>query len=460
MEISTEKSATITDETGLKAAQKHGRRYAWYVVFVLTVMYMLSFVDRQILSLLVPWIKKDMGVSDTQIGLLQGLAFAIFYTLMGLPLGRLVDRRSRRNLVAICIMVWSAFTALCSFAKSFFSLFLARIGVGVGEAGLSPAAYSLISDYFPKDRISTAISVYYFGLYFGQSIAFVVGGILLDALAHTPIITLPIAGEMASWRIIFVVVGLPGFLFALLAYTIREPQRRNLMMAANGKPIDASLREAFAQIALRWKSIAGISIGMVFQSGCNYAISSWIPSYFFRVHHWSAGATGGVLAVIMIVFACSGMYVGGILSDRWQKRGVVDGPLRVALISALGIMFLITPATLVSDVRLTLVLLAGGMFLMSFPMGTAVAAIQLIFPNQVRGQAAALFLFILNLGGMGMGPLIPGVLNDYLFHNENMIGVSISLTVGCASVLMLFVFMATLRSYRVHYEMMHSAKPL
>jgi MFS family permease len=162
----------------------------------------------------------------------------------------------------------------------------------------------------------------------------------------------------------------------------------------------------------------------------------------------------------MIVFACSGMYTGGILSDRWQKKGVSDGPLRVALISAFGIMFFLTPATLVSDARLTLVLLSVGMFLMSFPMGTAVAAIQLIFPNQVRGQAAALFLFILNLGGMGMGPLIPGVLNDYLFHNENMIGVSLSLTVGCASILMLLVFLATLRTYRGHYEMMQTSKSI
>jgi MFS family permease len=460
MGISQESQTTAIEDSAVMAVQVHSHRKAWYVVFVLTSIYMLSFVDRQILSLLVPWIKKDLGVSDTQIGLLQGFAFAIFYTLMGLPLGRMVDRRNRRNLVAVCIVIWSAFTSICAFAKSFLSLFLARIGVGIGEAGLSPAAYSLISDCFSKDRIGTAISVYYFGLYLGQSIAFIVGGIALDALAQTSVVTLPVLGAISSWRIIFLIVGIPGLLFALLACTIREPQRRNLILADDGKPLDASLREAYAQIALRWKSIAGISVGMVFQSGCNYAVSSWMPTYFFRIHNWTAGEAGRVLAIIMIVFACTGMYTGGILSDRWQKRGVSDAPLRVALISALGIMLFITPATLVSDARWTLILLAVGMFLLSFPMGTAVAAIQLIFPNQVRGQAAALFLFILNLGGMGLGPLLPGVLNDYLFKNENMIGVSLSLTVGVASFFMLVVFWATLSAYRVHYEMMERTRSI
>jgi sugar phosphate permease len=161
-----------------------------------------------------------------------------------------------------------------------------------------------------------------------------------------------------------------------------------------------------------------------------------------------------MLACIMILFACSGMYIGGILSDRWQRRGVAEGPIRVALISAVGIFFFLTPATLISDVRWTLALLAVGMFLMSFPMGTSVAALQLIFPNQVRGQVAAMFLFFLNLGGMTMGPLLPGVFNDYLFHNEQMVGVSLALTTGGASILMFAVFLMTVRPYRIHFRMM------
>jgi MFS family permease len=453
MAIQTEESVGDAAKTNAEK-RKTGTRYAWWVVLVLTGMYMFSFVDRQILSLLVPSIKKELGVSDTRIGLLQGLAFAIFYTFMGLPLGRLVDKYNRRNVIVVSVMVWSVFTSACAAAKGYFSLFFTRIGVGIGEAGLSPAAYSLISDYFPKERIGTAISVFYFGLYLGSSLALLVGGMAVDALARTPIITVPILGAISSWRVTFLIVGLPGLLFALLAFTIREPLRLNLLLSAEGLPVKTSFSEAFTQMRVRWQSVVGIPVGMVFQSTCYFAVSNWAPIYFLRVHGWTAAHTGKMLALIMILFACPGMYVGGMLSDRWQKRGIAEGPIRVALISAVGIFLFLAPATIVSNAQLTLILLAIGMFLMSFPMGTSVAALQLIFPNQVRGQVAALFLFILNLGGMTMGPLLPGFFNDYLFHNEQMVGMSLALTILGASILMMLVFLATVRPYRLHHGMM------
>jgi MFS family permease len=453
MTVQTEKS--VGNATKVNGEErKTSTRYAWWVVLVLTGMYMFSFVDRQILSLLVPSIKRELGVSDTKIGLLQGLAFAIFYTFMGLPLGRLVDRYNRRNVIVVSVMVWSVFTSACAAAKGYASLFFTRIGVGIGEAGLSPAAYSLISDYFPKERMGTAISVFYFGLYLGSSLALLVGGMAVDALARTPVITVPILGAISSWRVTFLIVGLPGLLFALLAFTIREPLRRNLLLTAEGLPVQTSFREALIQMRVRWQSVVGIPVGMVFQSTCYFAVSNWAPIYFLRVHGWTAAHTGKVLALVMILFACPGMYVGGMLSDRWQKRGIAEGPIRVALISAVGIFFFLTPATIVSNAQWTLILLAIGMFLMSFPMGTSVAALQLIFPNQVRGQVSALFLFVLNLGGMTMGPLLPGVFNDYLFHSEQMVGVSLALTILGASILMMLVFLATVRPYRIHHGMM------
>lgn len=439
------------------AGEKPDLRYAWYVLFVLTLMYMFSFVDRQILSLLVPSIKRDLGISDTQMGLLMGLSFALFYTFMGLPLGRIADSSNRRNLIALSVMVWSIFTAACAATKSYFTLFLARIGVGVGEAGLSPSAYSLIADYFPKERIGTAISIYYFGLYLGSSLALLVGGIAVDALARTPIVTVPLLGAIASWRITFLIVGLPGLIFALLAFTIREPVRKNLLRTSEGVAVKSSFKEAFRQMGLKWQSMIGIPIGMIFQSTCYFAIASWVPTYFLRIHGWTAAETGKALAVLMLVFACNGMYLGGILSDRWQKKGFSDGPIRVALISAVGIFFFLTPATLLSNAWWTLSLLAAGMFLMSFPMGTSVAALQLIFPNQVRGQVAAIFLFFLNLGGQTLGPLLPGLFNDRIFHDEHMLGVSLSLTIGGASIVMLLIFLATLRPYRRHYRMMEDS---
>jgi MFS family permease len=429
-------------------------RYAWYVVIVLTALYMLSFVDRTILSLLVGSIKRDLGISDTRIGLLQGLSFALFYTLMGLPLGRLADTRSRRNLIAASVIVWSLFTSFCSAAKSFWSLFFTRIGVGVGEAGLSPAAYSLISDYFPPERLGVAFSVYYMGVFLGSSLALLVGGVVVDTMARIHTVTLPLLGTIASWRVTFLIVGLPGLVFALLAYTIKEPLRRNMLKSAQGDVAKVSFAQSFGQMRIRWQSLGGISLGMVFQSMANYALISWGPTYFSRVHGWTPGQSGKALAAILLIAGCGGMYTGGRLSDRWQRRGLDEAPMRVMVLGAIGTIFLLPVGTLLPDVRWTLALLFAGVFCLALPMGISASALQRIFPNQVRGMVSALYLFILNIGGQTFGPLLPGVFNDYLFHNGKMIGYSLSITMGGAAVLMLLTFLAAYRHYREHYQMM------
>ena len=428
--------------------------YAWYVVFALTAIYMLSFVDRQILGLLVAPMKRDLGLSDTKVGLLQGLAFGVFYTLVGLPLGRLADTRNRRNLIAAGVVAWSIFTSSCSIARSFFTLFLARMGVGVGEATLSPSAYSLISDYFPKDRLGTAISVYYMGVFFGSSLSLLVTGAVLDALAHTPFLTLPLIGTIPAWRVVFLVVGLPGALFALLIYTVREPVRRDLLRTADNQAAALSFRDSWREIGKRAKSVAGLSIGAVFQAAPTYAITFWIPTFLQRTHHFTPGHSGRALAAILLTFGCAGMYAGGKLSDYWQRNGVPEGPLRVGVICGIGTLLLVTPATLLADPSWTLALLCPGMFFLALPMGVSAAALQHIFPNQVRGLVSSFLLFVLNLGGLSIGPLMPGLLNDHLFHNEKMIGPSISVTVGASAVLMTIAFWFAIAPYRRDYRLM------
>ncbi|PWU08523.1 MAG: MFS transporter [Terriglobia bacterium] len=444
-------------EGAAPAGARPGLGYAWYVVFALTAIYMFSFVDRQVLSLLVGPIKRDLGVSDTRIGLLQGLAFALFYTLMGLPLGRMADTRNRRNLIAGGIVVWSLFTSLCSLARSYWTLFLGRMGVGVGEATLSPAAYSLIADYFPNERLGVAISVYYMGVFFGASLSFLVVGMTVDALARTPIITLPLLGAIASWRITFLIVGLPGLLFAMLVYTIREPLRRDLRLTSEGLPSRLSFGEAVAEMKRRWQTVTGLSLGAIFQSACAYGLLAWAPAFLQRTHGWSAGQAGRSLALILVLFGCSGMYVGGILADRWYRQGKCEGPLQVGVWSGLGTFFLLPLALLLQRVEWTFILLAPGVFFLALPMGTAVAALQRIFPNQVRGLVSALFLFFLNLGGQTLGPLGPGFLNDHLFHNDKMIGPSMALTIGFAAILMQVAFLASYAPYRRDYREMRAA---
>jgi MFS family permease len=449
---------TPASATSVGVSQPRARLgYAWYVVIILTALYMLSFVDRTILSLLVGSIKRDLGISDTRIGLLQGLSFALFYTLMGLPLGRLADTRSRRNLIAAGIVIWSFFTGICSIAKTFWSLFVTRIGVGIGEAGLSPAAYSLIADYFPPERLGTAISVYYMGVFLGASMAMLLGGMVVDTMARIHTVTLPLIGTIASWRVTFLIVGAPGLLGALVVYTIKEPLRKDMLKSAQGAAAHLSFGESLGQLRLRWQSVAGISLAMVFQSMANYALVSWGPTYFSRVHGWTAGQSGRALAAILLTAGCGGMYFGGRLSDRWQKRGLEEAPMRVMVIGAIGTIFLLPIGTLLPSIAWTLALLWAGVFALALPMGISAAALQRIFPNQVRGVVSALYLFILNIGGQTLGPLLPGVFNDYLFHNGKMIGYSLSITMGGAAILMLLTLLVSYRHYREHYRLMQLA---
>jgi MFS family permease len=437
------------------APAKTSSAFAWYSLIVLTACYTLSFIDRQILGLLVGPIKKDFGVSDTQIGLLTGLAFSLFYTFLGLPLGRIADTRNRRNLIGVSVFLWSLFTGCCSLARSFWSLIFTRIGVGFGEAGLSPAAYSMFADIFPKERLGVAMSIFYMGVFLGQSLALLVGGTTVQAVSHMSSITLPLLGTIAPWRITFLIAAAPGIPFALLVFTLREPMRRGLLQARGDSKL--SPRDTLRQVGMRWSSVAGICGGMICQAICNYGFMAWVPTFFARTYHWAPGQTGRALGLIIATFGCLGMYVGGRISDRWLKRGIYDAPLRLGVPSAIGTGILFPLAFLAHNATWTLALICPALFCLALPMGTAVAGLQMIFPNQVRGQVSAFYLFCLNLGGLSIGPLMPGVLNDYVFHSEAAIGTSLAITIGAGAVLMLVAFASTQRPYRNHYRMLHPA---
>jgi MFS family permease len=406
------------------------RRAAWYAVFVLMVCYTFSFVDRLILAFLVTPLKHDLHLSDTQIGLLQGFAFAMLYSILSIPFGLAADRVNRRNLVSAGVVAWSLMTACGSLAKSFGALALTRTGVGVGEATLAPAAFSIIADYFPRERLSSALSVYSMGVQIGGGLALILGGFVVQAISHLSPVTLPWVGTLAPWRLTFLIVGAPGvFIVALLA-SIREPVRRRLPDTVRSRP---GLSNAVREIRARWRSTLGISVIMACEAMSNYAFGSWCPAFFERLHHWPKSRIGLVLGALTMGCGCIGLFCGGRLSDHWLRHRVLEAPLRVGLVSLTGVLCTLVPAMLFASADLTIALLVPAVFFLALPIGCSFASIQMIYPNQVRGTVSAIMLLVLNLFGLTLGTLLPGLLDDRLFHDERMLGQSIAITAGLAS---------------------------
>ncbi len=396
--------------------------YAWYVVAVLTIAYIFAFVDRQILNLLVGPIRRDLRISDTQMSLLMGFSFAIFYSLFGIPLGRLADSRSRRSIIAAGMILWSVLTAACGVARSFWHFLLLRMGVGVGEAALSPSAYSLIADYFPKERRATAISVYSMAYYIGSGLAFLLGGLVVGFTSTKGSWSLPIVGAVRPWQLIFFIVGLPGAVLALLMYTVKEPARKGARMtkAADGRETLAQvpLREVIAYLGRNRATFLCHNLGFALLAFSGYGTSAWIPTFLIRKYGWTGAHAGVTYGTIICLFGTIGIVTGGRLADWLARRGYQDSNMRVGLIGALawlpaGVLYPLMPSG-----NLAAAVLVPTIFLTSLTVGVAAAAIQEMMPNVMRGQASALYLFVINLIGLGLGPTAVAVMTDYVFRND------------------------------------------
>jgi MFS family permease len=295
------------------------------------------------------------------------------------------------------------------------------------------------------------------GVFIGSGLALMVGGTVVQAVTQLPPMDVPLIGVIAPWRVTFLAVGLPGLLVALLLLTVREPLRRNALRGQDGSAARLTPGEVVAQLRLRWQSVAGVSLGMGGQSMCTYAFTAWGPAFFQRVHGWTPAQTGRTLGLIVLLTGCTGMYLGGSLSDRWLKQGMREAPLRVGVLASIGVavFFGIAFLTPGASATWTLAMLVPGLFFLAFPIGSAYASLQLIFPNQVRGQVTALLLVIFNLIGLTLGPLLPGVLNDYLYGDGRMVGRSVGLTVIVGSLAVVTLFRSIYAPYRRHHALMH-----
>jgi MFS family permease len=427
---------------------------AWYSVAVLMLMYIFSFIDRTTISLLVEPMKRDLHISDTQIGMLQGLAFALLYTFLGLPIARLSDRYSRRAIIAGGVLIWSIMATLCGLARSAAQLFVARVGVGVGEAALSPAAYSIITDSFPHSKLGKAFGVYNIGITIGAGTAFLVGGIVVAAVSHAgATYTLPLLGEVRAWQMVFIVTGAPGILLPILLLTFREPARRGILRRQSAaEPAAATLRpplsEVLSYVWLNRKFYGLYFVALALLSMTGYCVAAWLPTALIRAYGVTAGQVGKVLGVSTIFMNSSGMLLAGILCDRLTRRGKLDAPIIVALISACGIViFAGLPYFMPSVPLIWVAIFVAGLTFNAYN-GVGPMAINQVTPNQYRAQVSAVYLFVVNALGLGIGPTLVPFVNDHFFHDPVKIRYSLVIVVFCAALAAISLLLIVRPIYR------------
>jgi len=423
--------------------------YAWYVVAILLAAYILAFVDREVIALLVPDIKKTLSISDTRMSFLLGGAFAVFYTFFGVLIAWVADSGNRRWLICCGVAVWSLMTMACGAAMSFPALFAARVGVGAGEAALNPPALSLMKDYFPTDRIGRAIGLYSAGVSSGSGIAFIIGGTVYPAVHAAGRARWPIVGWVEPWQQMFIWVGLPGLLMSLLILTVREPQRREFLRTGI-RPRAAPIWTTLRFVGQRWRSFIVLFFALSVLGIMAYGIGFWIPEFLRRTYRLTAAELGGYVrwrGVVVIPVGLIGVVLGGWLCDVLQKRHD-DGYIRVCLLAyvMLGIGYVALP--LMPTPALAILMLIPATIGGAAPTAAGTAAIIAIAPANMRAQIIALFYFTLNTVGFFLGPTSVALITDYGFHDESMLRYSLVIVAGVAVIAGLALFAFARPHYR------------
>ena len=394
------------------------RRYAWFVVFTLILASLIAFIDRQVVAIVVEPMKADLGVGDTEIGWLYGV-FALFYAVAALPIASMADKRSRKHIIAIGIFLWSLMTIACGLTKSYWQIFLARIGVGVGEATLSPSTTSLIGDYFPREDIPLALSIFQTGPIIGTGIAFVIGGFVLQLVQGADPVVWPIVGALEPWQLTFVYVGLPGLILAGFFLLIREPTRR---------PVPPSESSEWQQLVEFYRqnraTILFHHLGFVSLVLTGYAFVFWSVTFFTRVHGVPAAEASQTFGWIFIVFGPMGPLLAAYLARILSQRGHYDANITAGMVGGI----LTIPSVLLIQVAPTpfwaFVCYAPALLAVNSPFGIAAGALPVITPANLRARVAAVYM-LTGAVGMMFGPPLAGAFNEYIFPGQD--GVRLSM---------------------------------
>lgn len=412
----------------LSAARPHGQEpanavpwppahLAWWAVFVFGATLMVDYVDRSIITLLIEPIKRDLQLTDTEISLVMGFAFIAFYLVLGLPLARWIDGGPRRLILGTCIGLWSICTALCGFAANFWQLALFRVGVGAGDAGVSPAIGSMISDLFPPEKLARAMSLLAFAYICGHGVALVLGGFVIGELSKAGDLHLAVLGTLHPWQLTFMIIGLPGLLAAALYLTLPEPVRRGrLEGAATTKA--PSLPQVLRYLAKGRKVYGPMFAGLALSSILMFGTTAWAPTYFGRTHHWTPQQFGLISGIAGLIASPIGLFSGFHFTEWFSRRGLHDANLRLTLWSQwLALPFTIC-MPLMPTPELAVSVMAIGAAINVAAIGSQNAALLTITPNDMRAQVTALYLVMYNVIGYGLGPTLIALLTDFVFGKE------------------------------------------
>ena len=428
---------------------------AWYAVTILTIAYVVSFLDRQLLSLVVPLVKRDLMLTDTEASLLLGLAFALFYTTMGIPIGRLADKKSRRAIIAVGISFWCLMTAACGLAKNYTQLFLARVGVGVGEATLSPSSLSMIGDYFPKEKRGRALGVFNIGVSVGAGIAYIVGGQIIAYVATKENIVLPIVGEIFPWQALFIMVGLPGLIVAALMMTVKEPKRTEKIVLESddgGSTDQLSIKETINFILERKSACGWLFISMACSVLIGYAFLSWMPTMYDRTYGIDFRTITMWLGIAFLVSGPIGAIGTGWLGDYVFKRYGGSAHIKLFAYTMIVLTISATLVPLMPTYQLATLMFVPQAIMAAGQTALAPLAILNITPNQLRAQVAAIYFFVISLTGYTLGPTSVALLTDYVFKDESLISYSMAVVSLIVGVIGIFAGFMGIKPYRKYIE--------
>jgi MFS family permease len=422
---------------------------AWYLAVLFGVFFILSFVDRQIIAVLVPYIKEELALTDLQLSYIGGLSFVIFYTTLGIPIGRMVDIYNRKYILLAGILIWTSATSLCSLASQYWHLLVLRMGVGIGEATLAPCSFSILADVFPRERLATAIGICTTGAAIGLGLAYLGGALVLDwtnthLINEGGTVSIPLLGDLTPWRFVFLVVGVPGILLAMLLFTFKEPQRKAPVGQAaigGGNPENAipTIREVIGYAQVHWQAFLFIYLATGFVSLSVYAGGFWDIVMMDRVYGWPPAQAGIYYGILTIVGQMMGNLGGGYFADYLSIKRGKDSKIVVVTLGAFACMWFSLFYPLMPNEKLSLALIIPAVLLKSVPYGVIGAAIQIMSPARMRGQLTALYYLVISLIGMAIGPTAVAFLTERVFESLYMVGFSIAI-IGAASQLLAFVF--------------------